>query len=65
MTFRGISTFVLLLLLHSEIKCIVVVVRNKAINHLHERGPDRRTVCQSIPIYIEARGSHASTLSLS
>jgi len=44
---------------------IVVVVRNKAINHLHERGPDRRTVCQSVPICLEARGSHASTLSLS
>jgi len=43
----------------------VVVVRNKAINHLHERGPDRRTVCQSVPIYLVSRGSHASTLSLS
>ena len=35
----------------------VVVVRSKAINHLHGRGLDRRTVYQSIPIYLEARGS--------
>jgi len=34
----------------------VVVVRGKAINHLHGRGLDRRTVYQSIPIYLVSRG---------
>jgi len=38
--------------------CTVVVVRSKAINHLHGRGLDRRTVYQSIPIYFEARVVH-------
>jgi len=32
------------------------VVRGKAINHLHGRGLDRRTVYQSIPIYLVSRG---------
>ena len=32
------------------------MVRGKAINHLHGRGLDRRTVYQSIPIYLVSRG---------
>jgi len=28
------------------------VVRRKAINHLYWRGPDRRTVGQSVSIYL-------------
>ena len=47
------------LLVHSIIAMsTVVVVRSKAINHLHGRGSDRRTVCQSILIYFEARVVH-------
>ena len=43
---------------------IVVVVRGKAINHLHGRGLDRRTVYQSIPIYLVSRGVPRADLSL-